>query len=122
MLLLLLGVGVPVRRDRKKRFRREMYAAGSCKIQPTSTQNTMAAQRMMAVRVWLEMGGLRLSLLAALVTAARRRTSGEMDLRTRTEIVSSAARALLTETVRVCGQESPCSFEWYEKTSDRAVT
>jgi hypothetical protein len=81
-----------------------MYAAGSCKAQPTSTQNTMVEQRIMAVRAWLEMCGLWLSL-AALATAARRRTSGEMYLRTRTETASSAARALLTETVRVCGQE-----------------
>jgi hypothetical protein len=75
----------------------------------------------MAVRASLEMRGLWL-LLAALATAARRRTSGEMYLRTRTETASSAARALLTETraVRVCGQESPCSFEAYGKASGRA--
>src|SRR5882762_2236665 len=110
MLLLLLGVGVPVRPERKYQLRREMYAAGSCKRQPTSTQNTRAAQRIMAVRVWLEMRGLWALWLSlgALVTTARRRTSGEMemDLRTRTETASSTSRALLTETVRICRQES----------------
>jgi hypothetical protein len=90
-------------------------------MQPTSTQNTMAEQRIMAVRAWFEMRGLWLSLLAALATTARRRTSGEMYLRTRTETASSAARALLTETVRVCGEESPCLFEGYGKASGRAV-
>ena len=80
----------------------------------------MAAQRIMAVRAWFEMRGLLLSLLAILLTAARRRTSGEAYLRKRSETVSSAARALSTETVRVCEQESPRPFKGYGKASGRA--
>ncbi len=84
--------------------------AGSCKIQPTSTQNTMAAQRIMAVRAWPEIREPCLS--SALATAAWRRTSGEMYLRTR-ENPALSARALLTKTgmVGARGDGSPCSFE-----------